>query len=63
LKELVFKLKEVSGLQAVVDEENPLPVPIPHRYVSDLSRVRQELDWDPKIGLDKGLKDLFSFSG
>jgi nucleoside-diphosphate-sugar epimerase len=63
LKELVFKLEEVSGLQAVVDEENPLPAPVPLRYVSDLSLVRQELDWDPQIGIEKGLKDLFSFSG
>jgi CDP-paratose 2-epimerase len=59
LKELVFKLEEVSGLQAVVDEENPLPAPVPLRYVSDLSLVRQELDWDPKIGLDEGLATLF----
>lgn len=63
LKELVLKLEEISGLQAVVDEENPLPAPAPQRYVSDLSLVRQELDWDPKVGLDEGLKDLFSFSG
>lgn len=59
LKELVFKMEEVSGLQAVVDAENPLPDPVPHRYVSDLSLVRQELDWDPKIGLDEGLAGLF----
>jgi len=59
LKELVFKMEEVSGLQAVVDADNPLPAPVPHRYVSDLSLIRQELDWDPKIGLDEGLAELF----
>lgn len=59
LKELVFKMEEVSGLQAIVDSENPLPAPVPHRYVSDLSLVRQELDWDPTIGLDEGLSSLF----
>lgn len=63
LRQLVEKMEEVSGLQAVIDEENPLPDPSPRRYVSDLSRVRQELDWEPKIGLDEGLKDLFGFSG
>ena len=59
LRELVKKLEEVSGLQAVIDEENPLPTPIPVNYVSDLTLVTQELDWKPEIGLDEGLKTLF----
>ena len=56
---LIEKMEKVSGLQAVVDEEHPLPEPVPRRYVSDLSRIRQELDWEPKTGLDEGLKTLF----
>ena len=59
LRDLVKKLEEVSGLQAVVDEENPLPAPVPMHYVSDLMLVTQELDWKPEIGLDEGLKTLF----
>lgn len=59
LSELVSKLEEVSGLQAVMDTENRLPQPVPLDYVSDLTLVRQELDWEPKIGLDEGLKTLF----
>lgn len=59
LKDLVLKMEEVSGLQAIVDEENPLPAPVPRRYVSDLSLVRQELDWDPRVSLDEGLARLF----
>jgi nucleoside-diphosphate-sugar epimerase len=59
LRGLIEKMEIVSGLQAVIDEEHPLPDPVPRRYVSDLSLVRQELDWEPKIGLDEGLKTLF----
>jgi nucleoside-diphosphate-sugar epimerase len=59
LNELVAKLEEVSGLQAIVDTENPLPDPVPMDYMSDLSRIRQELDWEPKIGLEDGLKTVF----
>lgn len=59
LTDLVSKLEEVSGLQAVVDTESPMPDPVPFNYVSDLSLIRQELDWAPKIGLDAGLKTLF----
>jgi CDP-paratose 2-epimerase len=60
LSELVQKLEEVSGLQAVVDEENPLPYPTPVNYVSDIALIDQELGWRPNIGLDEGLKTLFS---
>ncbi|HEX6125246.1 MAG TPA: NAD(P)-dependent oxidoreductase [Pyrinomonadaceae bacterium] len=59
LNELIGKLEDVSGLQAVVDEENPLPDPAPMNYVSDLSLIRQELDWEPKIGIEEGLGRLF----
>ncbi len=59
LRALVAKMEEVSGCQAVIDEENPLPVPVPMNYVSDLTLVRQELDWQPEINLDEGLRKLF----
>ncbi len=59
LREIVEKMEEITNLQAVIDEENPLPAPVPMNYVSDLSLVMQELDWKPEIGLDEGLKTLF----
>ncbi len=59
LRELITKMEEVSGLQAVIDEENPSSAPVPLNYVSDLTLVKQELDWKPEIGLDEGLKSLF----
>lgn len=59
LKELVTKLEEVSGLQAVIDDESPLPAPVPVNYVSDLSLISQELGWKPSISLDEGLTGLF----
>ena len=59
LKELVKKMEEISGCQAVIDEENPTPAPVPINYVSDLTLVGQELDWQPEISLDEGLKALF----
>lgn len=59
LKELIAMLEDVSGLQAVVDEENPLPAPTPLNYVTDLSLISQELGWSPELGLTEGLKSLF----
>jgi CDP-paratose 2-epimerase len=59
LSELVSKLEEVSGFQAIVDRENPLPDPIPVNYVTDLALVQQELDWEPRLSVDEGLRSLF----
>lgn len=59
LRRLVDKMEEISGCQAVIDEENPLPAPVPLNYVSDLKLIRQELDWAPEISLEDGLKKLF----
>ena len=59
LRELFGKLETASGYQTSIDEENPLPAPVPMNYVSDLSLVKQELDWKPEISLDEGLKKLF----
>lgn len=59
LSELVIKMEEVSGLQAVMDEESKTPDPTPLNYVTDLTLIGQELGWKPGIGLDEGLKALF----
>lgn len=59
LRELLAKMEEAAGLQAVIDEENPLPAPVPMNYVSDLSLITQELDWKPTISLEEGLRTLF----
>jgi len=59
LSELVAKLEEVSGLQAVIDAENPLPDPVPKNYVSDISLASHELGWRPEVGMEDGLRTLF----
>lgn len=56
---LIKTLEDVSGLQAIVDAQNPLPAPVPMNYVSDLTLIQQELDWKPLIGLEAGLRTLF----
>lgn len=59
MSDLIAKLEEVSGLQAIVDSKLDGPTPIPLKYVSDLTLVQQELDWKPLIPLEAGLKSLF----
>ena len=59
LRELVKTIERVSGLQAVIDEDNPLPPPVPLNYVSDLTLVKHELGWLPVTSIEDGLRTLF----
>jgi CDP-paratose 2-epimerase len=59
LKELVEKMEQVSGLQAVISAEEGAAPPIPQNYISDIKKATEELGWYPQTGLDKGLKTLF----
>ena len=60
LRELVTKMEELSGLEAIIDEEAEVPPPIPMNYVTDLTRVDHEIGWRPQMKLDDGLLTLFS---
>jgi nucleoside-diphosphate-sugar epimerase len=59
LRGLVAKMEEISGLQAVIEEDESGPAPVPFNYVSDISKARAELNWQPEISPDEGLKTLF----
>ena len=41
----------------IVNDEN-LPHPVPVNYVSDLTRIREQLSWKPEIGIEEGLRSL-----
>ena len=59
LREIIDKVAEMIKCNPVIDEGNPLPTPVPLNYVSDLTRVREELGWQPQIGIEEGLRSLF----
>jgi CDP-paratose 2-epimerase len=40
----------------IVSDDKTHPVPV--NYVSDLTRVREQLNWQPEIGIDEGLRSL-----
>jgi nucleoside-diphosphate-sugar epimerase len=52
-------LKRVGGMidiEPVIQEDPAMPVPVPLRYVSDITRAHNELGWRPWIGIDDGLR-------
>src|SRR5881394_74663 len=58
LREIIDRVSEMIQCQPVIDESASVPPPVPLNYISDLSRVRQELNWQPETGIEEGLRDL-----
>ena len=58
LRELVSKMEEITGAQAVIAENSNIPAPVPLNYISDISKINHELGWSPTISLDEGLRKI-----
>lgn len=59
LRDLANRMADLMSCSAVIDEEADLPAPVPINYISDLTKIQQELGWKPTVGIDEGLKTLF----
>ena len=58
LREIIDKVAGIIQCNPVIDDENPLSKPVPLNYVSDLTRIREDLSWSPQIGIEEGLRSL-----
>jgi nucleoside-diphosphate-sugar epimerase len=58
LREIAETAGRLIERQPLYDEGPSLPAPVPFDYVSDLSRVRAELGWEPTVGVEDGLRSL-----
>ncbi len=58
LTELIRTVGRLIQLEPVVEYNETLPHPVPVNYVSDLTLVREQLGWQPEIGLKDGLQSL-----
>jgi nucleoside-diphosphate-sugar epimerase len=54
LRGIIERVSKLIQIEPVI-EEVPLATPVPLRYVSDTTRISNELDWRPQIGIDDGL--------
>ncbi len=58
LREIIDKVAEIIQCNPVFDGGESLPTPVPLNYITDLRRVRGELNWEPQVGIEEGLKSL-----
>jgi len=58
LRDIVDRVGEMIQCKPVIDEDAKLPAPVPLNYISDLARVKHELNWQPTIGIEEGLQSL-----
>lgn len=58
LREIIETVGSLIQLEPVIRENETLPPPVPLNYISDLTKVRAELNWQPEIGIEEGLRSL-----
>ena len=58
LREIAQTVGRLIERYPVFDRDAPPPAPVPFDYVSDISRVRRELRWEPRVSVEEGLRGL-----
>jgi CDP-paratose 2-epimerase len=58
LREVIDRVAEMIQCEPVIDESVSVPAPVPLNYISDLAHVKQELNWQPEIEVNEGLRSL-----
>ena len=58
LRELVSLIGKQIELEPVIVDAGALPANVPVRYVSDLTKIREQLGWQPTVGIREGIRGL-----
>ena len=58
LREIIETVGRLIELEPVIEDDATMPPPIPLNYVSDLTRIREQLGWQPEIGIKEGLLSI-----
>ena len=58
LREILTRVSGMIDIRPIIQEDPGIPAPVPLRYVSNLTRINDELGWAPWMGLDEGLRAL-----
>jgi len=58
LRDVLKRVGAMIDIEPVIQDDPAIPVPVPLRYVSDITRISDELGWRPQIGIDDGLREI-----
>ncbi len=58
LRGITETVGQMIELEPVIAEDGNDRHPVPVNYISDLTRIREQLRWEPKIGIAEGLRSL-----
>jgi len=60
MAELAQMVLRLTNSKSVI-EYRPLPADDPTRRKPDISKAKKALDWEPKVGLEDGLKETIAY--
>lgn len=56
LRDIIKRVSTMIEIEPVLEEDPSIPLPVPLRYVTDTTKINEELGWRPWIGIDEGLQ-------
>ncbi len=56
LRDILKRVGTMIDIEPVIQDDPAMPAPVPLRYVSNITRISDELGWRPQIGIDDGLR-------
>lgn len=56
LRAIIKKVGKLIEIEPIVENDPSIPLPVPLRYVSNITHAGKELGWKPQIGVDDGLR-------
>jgi len=60
LAKLIETLEKVSGKKIKINRKPPRPGD-PKELIADISKIKKLLNWEPKVGLEEGLKRTYEY--
>ena len=58
LREIIDRVGDMIQSEPLIDETVSIPAPVPLNYISDLEHVKRELNWQPEVDVNEGLRGL-----
>ncbi len=58
LREIIDTVGRLISIEPIIESDESLPHPVPVNYISDLTRIGEQLGWQPEVSIEQGLKSL-----